>query len=129
MIVADTSAWVNFLRKPASTTGREMDSLLAQNEIALTGIVLAEVLQGAKEESEYEKLRDLLDAVPFLEDSQETWAKVGHLAFGLRREGRPIPVTDAAVATVAIEHNCPILTLDEHFRRIPGLTLYKVKGS
>ena len=128
MIVADTSAWVQFLRRPDSPEGREMRSLIRQGQVALTGVVVAEVIQGARDEGHREELMDLLSALPFLQASYATWARAGLLSFRLRQAGQRLPLTDVAVAAVALEHDCPIFTLDDHFQRVPGLRLHEVEA-
>jgi tRNA(fMet)-specific endonuclease VapC len=43
------------------------------------------------------------------------------LSHQLRVRGMPIPSNDIWIAACAIELNCPVLTLDVHFKRIEGL--------
>jgi predicted nucleic acid-binding protein len=45
----------------------------------------------------------------------------GRISFNLRRKGITIPTTDLIIAGLAIENECQILTLDPHFKSIPGL--------
>ena len=125
MIIADTSVWVEFFRRRDSSIARALDSLLAQGEIAMTGVVLAEVLQGARDHDDFRRLADLMAGLPFLEMRQETWVQAGELSFGLRREGRLVPLTDLVLAAVALEGGHEIFTLDEHFGRVPGLRLHE----
>jgi tRNA(fMet)-specific endonuclease VapC len=39
----------------------------------------------------------------------------------LRRLGRPIPANDAWIAALALEHQLPILSRDEHFDVMAGV--------
>ena len=125
MVVVDTSVWVNYLRNPQSDSGRVMDSLLFRGEVLMVGMVLSEVLQGARTSSGLATLRDRLTALEFLEVTLETWIKVGEIALELRRLGSPVPLTDLTIAAVAIQHNQSVYTLDQHFQRVPGLELYE----
>ena len=43
------------------------------------------------------------------------------MSYQLRLAGLPIPTNDLWIAAAAKEHNCPLLTLDAHFKRIEGL--------
>jgi hypothetical protein len=44
----------------------------------------------------------------------------------LRRKGINLPLTDIAIATLAIEYQFSLFTLDKHFDQIPGVKIYKV---
>ena len=125
MVVADTSVWIAYLRDPDSDPGRAMDALLSKREVLMVGMVLTEVLRGARRQREFDALRDRLTAIQFLDTDQETWIRVAALALGLRERGETIPVTDLIVAAVAIQHNEPLYAVDEHFQRVPGLRSYE----
>lgn len=125
MVVVDTSVWINYLRNPQSDSGRVMDSLLFRGEVLMVGMVLSEVLQGARTSSGLATLRDRLTALEFLEVTLETWIKVGEIALELRRLGSPVPLTDLTIAAVAMQHNQPVYALDQHFQRVPELELYE----
>jgi len=99
--------------------------LLFRGEVSMVGMVLSEILQGARTHSEFATLRDRLTALEFLEVTLETWVKVGEIALELRRQGYPVPLTDLTIAAVAIQHNQSVYTLDQHFQRVPGLELHQ----
>ncbi|MBI4236344.1 MAG: PIN domain-containing protein [Chloroflexi bacterium] len=124
-MIADTSVWVQYLRAPNSPEGREVEALLARRELRTTGVVLAEIIQGARSEDERKDLAESLDALPYLALDKAGWMKVGDMSRTLRRQGRPVPLTDLAVAVVALEHDLALFTLDQHFRRVPGLRLHE----
>ena len=91
----------------------------------MVGMVLSEVLQGARTSSGLATLRDRLTALEFLEVTLETWIKVGEIALELRRLGSPVPLTDLTIAAVAMQHSQPVYALDQHFQRVPELELYE----
>ena len=126
MVIADSSVWIHYLRTPDTPVGRKLASLLAEDKVALTGVVLAEVIQGARTTDDFAKLHSLLEVLPYLESNKRTWLKAGELAMQLRGEGRLIPLTDLVIAGVALEEDHEVFTLDEHFQRIPGLKLHEV---
>lgn len=99
--------------------------MLFRGEVSMVGMVLSEILQGARTDSEFATLRDRLTALEFLEVTLETWVKVGEIALELRRQGYPVPLTDLTIAAVAIQHNQSVYTLDQHFQRVPGLELHQ----
>jgi hypothetical protein len=126
MVIVDTSVWLQALNVGTSVERREVDKLLAINEVAMVGIVMAEVLRGARNEGEFERLRLRLAEVPFLPETKETWTRVGAVAYQLKRRGLTVPLPDVLIGAIALEHGQEVYTQDEHFRRIPGLKLYAV---
>lgn len=124
--MADSSAWIDYFRSPESPIGREVASLIASNEMAVVGIVMAEVLQGARSPAEFDFLRTRLDTLRFLDDDKDIWVMAGQLANGLRNQGRTIPLSDVTIAAVAMQHDEPVLTTDTHFEFVPGLRLHQI---
>ena len=125
MLIVDSSVWIQAFRVDASFEGREVDRLLARGDVGMVGVVLAEVLQGARSAQEFESLRIRFMAIPYLEETQETWVRVGNLSYQLRQRGQAIGIVDLLIAALALEHGCAVYTLDEHFQRIPGLELHE----
>ena len=90
----------------------------------LAGIVLTEILQGAKIKTEFDAILKSMLALPLLEASLTTWIEAGRISFALRKKVITIPTTDLIIACLALENNCSILTLDPHFQKIPGVKIY-----
>ena len=125
MVIADTSVWVQAFRVRASQERREVDRLLAQGEIAMVGVVLAEMLQGTRSRQEFDELSLRLTALPFLSTTKETWLEVGALSYQLRQRGLTLPLVDLVIAALALGHDLEVYTLDQDFQRIPGLRLHQ----
>ena len=124
MVVVDSDVWIHYLHSPDSPTGSALQTLLDANQVVMVGVVLAEILQGARTEREYSTLLPRLDAVPYEETTKQSWAAVGQIAAQLRGSGRTIPLTDIAIAALAIEAGHELFSLDGHFARVPALRLY-----
>ena len=92
----------------------------------MVGVVMAELLQGARNPQEYEELGVRLAGLPSVSETKNTWVQVGPLSYRLRQEGLAVGVVDLLVAALALEHGHEVYTLDEHFQRIPGLRLHEV---
>ncbi len=123
-IVVDTSEWAEYYRRAGSPEGMEVRRLLEAGEVVMVGIVYAELLRGARTEKEFRDVEEELGALPFLETNKETWKGVGRLLADFRQRGLPVPLPDAVIAILALDHGYPVFTRDEHFRRIPGLQLH-----
>lgn len=125
MVIADTSVWIPFFNRPNSREKQTLDLLIDADDVALVGIVLAELLQGCRSHQERDELKDGLLALPYLEVTQSTWVNAGAVSAGLLRKGITLPLSDLIIAALAIEHHCPVYSLDDHFRKIPDLLLFK----
>jgi tRNA(fMet)-specific endonuclease VapC len=54
--------------------------------------------------------------------TDETAVAYAALRVALKRSGRPIPGTGAWIAALALQHRLPVLSRDEHFDAVPGLS-------
>ncbi|TKB70219.1 MAG: PIN domain-containing protein [Nitrospira sp.] len=124
MVIADTSVWIPFFNRPDSPEKAALDLLIDADEVVLVGVVLAELLQGCRASSERETLSEALLALPYYEVTQSTWSQTGDLSAQLLRKGLTLPLSDLIIAALAIEHHCPVYSLDTHFKKIPGVRLY-----
>ncbi len=123
-VIVDTSVLISFFRGEDKIADK-VSSLLQNNRVVTTGIIIAELLQGMKDMKEESNISDILAETSPLEITIDLWIKAGKLALSLRRKGINLPLTDVAIGVLAIEHNLHILTLDKHFEQIPGVRVYK----
>jgi tRNA(fMet)-specific endonuclease VapC len=126
-VLVDTSIWIEFFNKDHSGPGDTLEQLLLEGRVLTTGIVLTELLQGAKIEQEFEAIKETLSALPFLDPSSKTWIDAGRISFSLRRKGITIPTTDLIIGSLALENHCSVFTLDPHFKKIPILKLLEAE--
>ena len=116
LILADTSAWIaSFQSEGYASLKEKLRSALERNLLAITGIILCELLQGAKNQTEYESLRARLSALPYLPTPEEFWERAGKLSFALRRKGIVVPTPDVVIAQMALDNQCSVLHCDKHF--------------
>ena len=120
-ILVDTSLWIKYFNEPDSQEAEMLATFLDQERVYLTGVVLAEILQGTKNKKEFNLLKESLSVLPLLKETEKTWEKVGELSYNLRRKGIVIPLTDCLLAIIAKENHCLIFSLDKHFSYIPDL--------
>ncbi len=125
-ILVDTSVWIEYFNKAESKTSNRLQQMLSDGKVCGAGIILTELLQGAKIEQEFEIILNNYTALPLLEENINTWISAGKISFTLRRKGIVIPTTDLLIAALALESNCKIFTLDQHFIKIPGLSLVDI---
>ena len=53
--------------------------------------------------------------------TESTATVYAHVRTALKRLDTPIPANDAWIAAMALQHDLPILTRDEHFDAVPGV--------
>lgn len=123
-VIVDTSVFIGFL-KGSGRIAQEVTSLIESRRVVSTGIIIAELMQGIKKPNEEERIADLLTGVSILEISTSLWIKAGRLSSSLRRKAVNLPLTDIAIAILALEYDLTLFTLDNHFTQIPNLKLYK----
>ena len=127
MIVVDSSVWIEYLRAPGSEHGRALDSLLDRKEALVTGVVIAEVVQGVRPDRQRTAVAGYLLRLPYSDLSKDGWLQVGELAYQMRKQGQTPGLADLAIASVAIEGGHELYTLDADFDRVPGLVLHQVE--
>ena len=122
-VIVDTSVFIDFL-KGSDKIAKEITNLIESNRIVSTGIIIAELMQSIKKPIEEERIADLLTGVGILEISTPLWIKAGRLSSSLRRKGINLPLTDTAIAILALEYDLTLFTFDNHFTQIPNLKLH-----
>ncbi len=121
MILVDSSAWIEYLRATDSSIDRYLRaSLRDKRSLATTGVVMLEVLAGARDESHARKLTRLLGRCEFLPAQEPSdHEAAASLYRACRREGVTIRrPPDLLIATIAIRTNTPLLHLDADFDAI-----------
>jgi len=121
VILVDSSAWIEFQRATGSSADRRLTSAIESNEpLATMGLILLEILAGARDEQQARDLRRLLDrcqllplADPFDFESAAT------LYRSCRREGITIRrLPDCLIAAVAMRTETALLHQDADFDAI-----------
>lgn len=124
-IIPDTCAWIDFLRGGQTPLAAALEQALLHGEVLTCGVVLFELLQGIKSPLEESLVQNALLALPHLEMTRNLWIKAGQLSSKLCSKGQILPLSDIIIATLALEHNCTVLTIDRHFESVSGLKLLK----
>jgi predicted nucleic acid-binding protein len=118
VILADTSAWVEYLRGTESPTDLRLDAIIRHGEeLGTTDVVVMELLAGARDARDRERLRRLLYGVDFLPVGGLTaFEAAAELARVCRGAGEPVRgLTDCLVAVVAIRDGASVLHQDRDF--------------
>jgi len=118
VIVADSSAWIDGLRRSRTPAAERLDGLLGRRRLLLGDIILCEVLRGARDEADAIRIREKLSVVPVVDMVGE--AVAAQAAFNyrlLRRQGVTVRNTvDLLIATFCIVNGHQLLHNDRDFR-------------
>lgn len=118
MILVDSSAWIEFLRATGSSAHLHLRSALKQGvELAGTDVIVMEILAGARDEDDRDRLRRLLYGLEFLAvDGPADYEQAAELYRACRAGGEtPRKLTDCLIATVAIRNGAALLCEDADF--------------
>lgn len=126
-VLVDTSIWIDYFKQGDSETAQTLSDLLKADQVVTAGVVIAELLQGAKSDKQVKELESLYEALPVLLESEKTWLDIGKMARSLRESGIIAPLTDLLLAQLAIENNCQLFSRDHHFDQIPDLPRFKMR--
>jgi len=126
--LADTSAWVEFLRGTDSAANVRLRELLRAEQLATTDTVLMEVLAGARDADHRDRLRGLLARCRFVAtEGPRDYEDAAEIFRACRRAGDSVRgLTDCLIASVAIRSETPILHADSDFDAIARNTPLKL---
>jgi predicted nucleic acid-binding protein len=120
MILADSSAWIEFLRQTGSPTNVRVRELISRRGLATTDPVLMELLAGAKHARERRRAKQLLSLCAFVPVAGPgDYEAAAELYVRCRRDGETVRShVDCLIAAVAIRNDVPLLHADAGFDAI-----------
>lgn len=124
MILADTSAWVEFDRATGSSVDRRLSDLIeTDGELAVTEPVLMEVLAGARDDQREARLRGLLLRFALLRfDPVADFDGAMRIYRRCRAAGvTPRGLLDCMIAAVAWRREAALLSHDADMDRVAGV--------
>ena len=126
MILIDTSVWIEIFRDKTENIVKTLQNTIGAKNYVLSRFNQLELLQGARDQKEWELLEDYLSTQYYLEASQDTWPEAARIYFELRRKGFTInsPV-DCCIAQIALEHGAFLLHRDKDFEKISRIRSLK----
>ena len=129
MIVVDTSVWIGVLRGDDSVAARRCVELIEDGaQVALTDVVLTEILQGLSSERQARVVERRLRAFVILRlEAIDDFVLAAELYRTARAKGVTIRKTlDCLIAAPCVRTNSPILHADADFDRLASCTPLRV---
>ncbi len=118
MFLIDSSAWIEYLRGDGSRRVKErVREALQKEEAVCCGVVIVEILRGAKNENDLQRLWDSLIALPQIPIDNIVIERASKWGFTLDRKGKVVSTTDLLIASAGYKKAC-ILHLDSDFEII-----------
>ena len=126
MLIADTSAWVEYLRRTESPADRALDRALAKGEVVMIEPVRAELLVGGPSNAEGGVLRRMVEGLSLeLIHPRDDFERGADLYLRCRSAGvSPRGLLDCLVAAITQRTGLALLHSDRdlaHLARIGGL--------
>lgn len=134
MILADTSAWVEYLRATGSRTDLLLEGIIREGgSLITTEVVVMELLAGAADPAEWQRLRALLHGFPLHPlEGLASYEAAADLYRTCRQAGEtPRRLVDCLIAEVAIRTGASLLHQDSDFdliARHAPLAMYELEG-
>ena len=117
MIIADTSVWIDYINGNDTPEAEALDEKLENDLVAIGDLILLEILQGFKNDKDYNLVKKtlmVLEQREFL--STDLAIKASENFRKLRKKGVTVRKTnDVIIASYCIENSIPLLFSDRDF--------------
>lgn len=118
-VLVDTSAWITSFRRTGHPELKEFLRYCISSGFAATcPVVILELLQGCRIETERDHLRIKLESLDVFPVTPLIWERLYELGFSLGRAGLTLPTADLIIAAVALEHDAIVLHQGQHYELI-----------
>ena len=117
MVLVDSSVWIDYFNGRITRETDYLDSLLGMEPVAVGDLIVTEVLQGFRDDSDYETAKGLFDSLTVYDLLGSTRAlKAANNYRALRKMGIAVrKTTDTIIATFCIDREIPLLFSDRDF--------------
>jgi predicted nucleic acid-binding protein len=120
VILVDTSVWIDFFAGRDSSHVVMLEQRIHENEdLALCGIILTEILQGIADDATHRRVRRYLGPLLMLPMPDTVFVRAADIYRKLRKSGITIRKSnDCIIAATALEHHGQLLHNDKDFTPI-----------
>lgn len=117
MILVDSSVWIDYFRGTDTPQVKTLDGLLGRSRLAVGDLIVAEVLQGVRDEREFNLVRKTFDGFVQVDlAGYDIAVRAAQNVRTLRRLGITVHKTiDAIIATRCIQDRITLLHADRDF--------------
>jgi predicted nucleic acid-binding protein len=117
VILVDSSVWIDYFNGRQTPQTDYLDAALSSEVVAVGDLILAEVLQGFRDDAEFEAARQALQSFEQVSIVSSASAVASALLYRrLRKQGISVRKTiDCLIATYCILNDCFLLHCDRDF--------------
>jgi predicted nucleic acid-binding protein len=118
MFLIDSSAWIEYLRPKGSQKAKQaVREILQKEEAVCCGIIIVEILRGAKNEKDFQSLGDSLRSLPQIPIDDSVVERASRWGFLLDRKGKIVSTTDLMIASAAYK-KARLIHMDSDFELV-----------
>jgi len=114
----DTSVWISYFRDGDANDGDLIDAIVDENRVHINGIVLVELLTGARNPAEFDRLALALAGLKLVPSDRTSFQSAGRNGYLLKKKGISVPLSDMIIATDCMDHDLVLIESDKHFAKI-----------
>lgn len=128
MILFDTSIWIDAFKGHSTLAVELLKEKTAINEVVLIPVIIQEILQGIKHDTQFEAVKENLGGFVIIEGNcVEMAIGAASLYRNLRKKGITIrKPNDCLIAYTAIFYNLPLVHKDSDFELIARQSNLKI---
>jgi predicted nucleic acid-binding protein len=121
-VIADTSVWHRALLRKKQAPSSHVETLHTvlngSGSVFMVGVILQEILQGIKCPNQCNEVYDQLSYLPRIDATNDDHAFAAHIAAKCRAKGIKTSTINYLIASLAIRHECRLLTADGDFTHV-----------
>ena len=123
-VIVDTSVWSHVLRRGTPSSDPSVVKLMdvlnrgRGSDILLLGVILQEILQGIRNETDFARVRQHLEVFPLVVLDRQDYIAAAELRNHCQSCGINAGTIDFQIAAACIERDCSLLTSDKDFSHI-----------
>ena len=122
MFLIDSSVWIEYFRPKGSQKVKErVRAVLQRDEGVSCGVIIVEILRGARNEKDFQVLKDSLVSLPQIAIDDNVIERAARWGFLLDRKGKVVSTTDLLIASAAYKKT-RLLHSDSDFEVIASVT-------
>jgi len=122
MFLIDSSVWIEYFRSKGSQKVKErVRAVLQKDEAVSCGVIIVEILRGARNEKDFQVLKESLVSLPQIAIDDTVIQRASRWGFLLDRKGKVVSTTDLLIASAAYK-KASLLHSDIDFEVIASVT-------
>ncbi len=116
--LVDTSVWIDFFRGKSEVIKNRLLQLLNENAICFNGIILSELIIGARTRKELNFIKDNFEGLIYLEMDRDFFVYASEIGNQVKKSGKTILFSDLLMMAHARRYDLIVFTRDKHFESL-----------